>query len=249
MVHNGSLPARYPGFSPRQKSVFRQMLGQVDALVTTSEELADWFRTQHGFQKEIRMIGPLLPVEGRAEEAGPLPAVVTRFVRQYEKKVVSVGVFDQAYGFDQIVRVVEDLRAGHGLDIGLLLIDCTFTNDPAYEKQITTGRDWVVPVAQLSNPAVGAVMEQCDAFVRATHYESYGLSRVEALFSGLPVVATDVGETRGMLLYQYGDLEGLRSQLERALFSPPEAQIAEGADYYRRQAAANFAKLMAVLED
>ena len=36
-----------------------------------------------------------------------------------------------------------------------------------------------------------------------------GISRIEALWCGVPVVATRAGETRGMLLYDFGDVEQL----------------------------------------
>jgi glycosyltransferase involved in cell wall biosynthesis len=84
-------------------------------------------------------------------------------------------------------------------------------------------------------------MRRCDAFVRGFGLESYGLSRVEAVWAGLPVVATRAGETRGMLLYDFSDVAALTAQLKRALSGGHERETAEWAALYRREAERNLA--------
>ena len=83
--------------------------------------------------------------------------------------------------------------------------------------------------------------------VRAVVREGYGISRVEATWAGLPVVATRAGETRGMLLYDFGDVEGLARQLKSALFAPPRGEVGRWAEQFRLEAEENLRALEKVL--
>ena len=54
------------------------------------------------------------------------------------------------------------------------------------------------------------------------------------------MVATRTGETRGMLLYDFGDLEGLTAQLKRALSGGHEREVREWAAIYQQEAEGNL---------
>jgi glycosyltransferase involved in cell wall biosynthesis len=90
-------------------------------------------------------------------------------------------------------------------------------------------------------------MRRSHAFVRGFGLESYGLSRVEAIWCGLPVVATRAGETRGMLLYDFGDVDALTRQLGRALDAGHSGETAGWAEKYRREAEENLKAVTAKL--
>ena len=83
--------------------------------------------------------------------------------------------------------------------------------------------------------------------VRAFADESYGISRIEAIWCGLPVVATRAGETRGMLLYDAGNEEELINQLNTALFNPASEDTNAWAQLYRREAEENLQAVARVL--
>src|SRR4030095_10597496 len=88
--------------------------------------------------------------------------------------------------------------------------------DESYRDEVLCGRDWITVLEKIPNPEIYEILRLSDVFVRAFADESYGISRVEALWCGLPVIATRAGETRGMLLYDFGDVEQLVNQLERS---------------------------------
>jgi glycosyltransferase involved in cell wall biosynthesis len=102
------------------------------------------------------------------------------------------------------------------------------------------GREWITVLKNVAHPHVFQILKRCDAFVRGTSAEGYGLSRVEAIWCGLPVVATRAGETRGMLLYDFGDVNGLTAQLRRALSGGHARETAAWAETYRREAEENL---------
>jgi glycosyltransferase involved in cell wall biosynthesis len=108
-------------------------------------------------------------------------------------------------------------------------------------------RDWITVLEKVPNPEIHEILKRSDVFVRAFADESYGISRIEALWSGVPVVATRAGETRGMLLYDFGDVGQLVNQLEAVLLSPFMEDPGPWAERYRREAEENLQAVRNVL--
>ncbi|HEU4595334.1 MAG TPA: hypothetical protein VFS10_09345, partial [Pyrinomonadaceae bacterium] len=72
--------------------------------------------------------------------------------------------------------------------------------------------------------------------------------RVEATWCGLPVVATRAGETRGLLLYDFGDVPALTLQLKTALFAPPLREVEHWAAQFGLEAEDHLRALEKVLD-
>src|SRR5437660_1501893 len=161
-----------------------------------------------------------------------LDAALGSYTRR-RKKVCSIGVFIAEYGFKDVAEAVDRLRFETGDDIGLLLVDGDFARDEHYQAEVLGERDWIVVLKNVAHPLVLEILKRGDAFVRSFALESYGLSRVEAIWCGLPVVATRAGETRGMLLYDFGDVEELTAQLRRALSEDHSQETRNWAARYR----------------
>jgi hypothetical protein len=83
--------------------------------------------------------------------------------------------------------------------------------------------------------------------VRAFQFESYGLSRIEAIWNGTPVIATKAGETRGMLTYDFGDQEELIENLKAVLSGSSDGNLSVWAAQYREEAENNLCELRRVL--
>ena len=242
IIHDGSLPTRHARFGAARRALFRVAANSVDEFIVTSDELGRWLREKAGVRQNVSIIESLLPVP-YLDAAGALPpeteAALEDFTRR-AKRVCSVGVFIPEYGFLHAARAVERLRRETGEDIGLLLLDGDFASDAAYREEVLRDRAWVTVLKNVAHADVFRVLRRCDAFVRGFGLESYGLSRVEAVWAGLPVVATRAGETRGMLLYDFGDVDALTSQLRRALSGGHTRETAEWGATYRREAEENL---------
>ena len=248
-ILDGTLPARHREFTPLRRLLFRLSLRAADEFVVVSEELRRWLVDELEVRRKVTVIPCLLPVPARHLEE-ELPADATAMLDPYlrrARRVCCVGVFIPDYGFRDAAEAVELLRRETGEDIGLALLDGTFARDEAYRAETLRGRDWITVLENVPNPDVYKIMRRSDAFVRAVAREGYGISRVEALWCGLPVVATATGETRGMLTYDPGDVAALATQLKRALHDPPSTEIARWSEVYRREAEANVRALEVVL--
>jgi len=249
IIHDGSLPTRHARFGAARRALFRLSAGSVNEFVVTSAELGRWLREEVGIRQNISVIESLLPV-AYTDAAGALPpateAALEGFTRR-AKRVCSIGVFIPEYGFLHAVEAIERLRRETGEDIGLVLLDGDFASDAAYREEVLRGRGWVTVLKSVAHADVFRVLRRSDAFVRGFGLESYGLSRVEAIWAGLPVVATRAGETRGMLLYDFGDVDALTSQLRRALSGEHARATAEWAEAFRREAEENLKAITAKL--
>ena len=251
IVHDGSLPTRHARFGPARRALFRAAARNVTEFVVTGSELERWLREEVGVRQSVTLVESLLPVPYAGDDA-PLPAeteaALAGFMRR-ARRVCSVGVFIQEYGFLHAALAVERLRRETGEDLGLVLLDGDFASDAAYREEVLRGREWVTVLKNVAHPHVFSILRRCDAFVRGFGLESYGLSRVEAVWAGLPVVATRAGETRGMLLYDFGDVDALTLQLRRALSGEHARETSVWADTYRREAERNLQAITAKLID
>ncbi len=246
IVQDGSLPSRFEKFNPIRKELFRLAAEAVSEFIVISEELESWLRNEIGVKQQVTLIKNLFPVNYRAEEM-VLPKEMEASLNPYwqrSKRVCSIGVFIPSYGFNHVTQAVERIRHDTGTDIGLLLLDGDFAADEAYRAEVLRGRDWITVLKNVPHPNVLQILKGNDVFVRAFGLDSYGLSRVEAIWSGIPVVATRAGETRGMLLYDFGDVEELANRLKQALFADQTVDVAHWAALYQKEAEENLDTLI-----
>jgi glycogen synthase len=249
IIHDGSLPTRHARFGAARRALFRLSASAVTEFVVTDAKLERWLREVAGVTQRASVIKSLLPVP-YADADGVLPpeteGTLEGFMRR-ARRVCSVGVFIPDYGFLHAAEAVERLRRETGEDLGLVLLDGDFAGDDVYREEVLRGREWITVLKNVSHQNVFQIFKRCDAFVRGFGMESYGLSRVEAIWAGLPVVATRAGETRGMLLYDFGDVDELTAQLRRALAGERSRATEEWAALYAREAEENLAAITAKL--
>ncbi|HVF46458.1 MAG TPA: glycosyltransferase family 4 protein [Pyrinomonadaceae bacterium] len=247
IVHDGSLPYRFEKFSATQMRLFRAAVKWIDEIIAVDQSLASWLLNTAGFRGKIAVIPPLLPTPGPGSGTGGITGAQRNTLDNFalhKKKVLSIGVFAAPYGFDQVAHAVESIRTDSGEDIGLLLGDSEFDLDTEYRDRVLAGRDWIHVVKSVSHSALAGVYCLADVFVRAFERESFGLSRVEALWAGVPVVATRAGETRGMLIYDFGDIDQLSAHIRSALGGDIDNNAAECAEAYRHEAKENLERYL-----
>jgi glycogen(starch) synthase len=247
IVQDGSLPSRHARFGRVRRALFRLASRNVTEFVVLGEVLRRWLREEVGVKQNVSLIKNLFPAP---QVEGPLPSETEDALAGFmsrAKRIASVGVFIEDYGFLHVAESVERLRRETSEDFGLVLLDGGFASDAAYREEVLRGREWITVLRSVSHADVFRVLRRCDAFVRGTAFEGYGLSRVEAMWCGLPVVATRAGETRGMLLYDFGDVDALAFRLRRALSGEHARETAEWAARFRREAEENLAAITAKL--
>lgn len=243
ILHDGSLPERYQSFSAIQRLLFRLAVRNIDELIIYDPKLEHWMSETIGFAGTISSISIFLPFTESWNEnniSARFQDSLDRF-RQRAKRVLTVGFFIPSYGFLQVVEAVESLRQSTNEDIGLLIVAGGGVKDERFEAEVLTGRDWIDVMIGVPNAELAVVYRESDVFVRGFAHESFGLSRLEAMTCSTPVVATNVGETRGMLVYEFGDIGGLARQIQ-AVFEGKSAVDAQmWTDKFQKDASDNLA--------
>jgi glycosyltransferase involved in cell wall biosynthesis len=246
VVHDGSLPSRYGAFSFVRKLLFRLSVGSVDGFVVVNDNIGQFLRNKIGVRKDVRTVNALLPIP--PFEPKPLPLELESALRRYDKVVVSTGVFIPSYGFAPVADAVETIRSESGKNIGLVLIDGGFIQDEAYRNMVLQQRPWIIVLERVAHPQVLQIFKQSNVFVRGFRYEGYGLSRIEAIWCGIPVIAARGEESRGMLLYDFEDTDALLGHLRKVLTNSDSSDIDHWAAVFQLQAEENLERWKEILE-
>ena len=246
LLHDGSLPSRYESFGRLRKWLFITAIRHIDVIIVVNRELESWLRRVADFKGNVSFISPLLPLPpnwGDEQLSSSLLEKIDQF-STHKKRVMSIGVFTPSYGFHHVADSIERLRRETDEDIGLLLVDGRFDGDDEYRERVLNGRDWITVAENVPHPALKHVFGVSDVFVRAFAHESFGLSRVEALWCNTPVIATNTGETRGILTFEFGDIEQLCTHLKVILHDPFTADTSQWAAMFREEAKENLEKYL-----
>ena len=248
VIFDGTLPSRYQEFNKIEKFLFRLAIQRVAEFVVVHEDLADWLRQEIKVAQPVTIIPCLIAPSD--EQIKPMSSELRDALARYlsaEKRICSIGAFVPTYGFKDVAQAVDELRIENGLDLLLLLVAGGFAQDERYRDEVLAGRDWINVLEDISNDEVFPILKSSDVFVRGNIEEGYGISRVEAIWCGVPVVATSVGETRGMLTYEFGDMESLKEQLRRTLFQEKPDGLREASAMFHQEAERNLESLKRVL--
>jgi len=152
-----------------------------------------------------------------------------------------------SYGFAPVADAVETIRRESGKNIGLVLIDGAFIRDEAYRDMVLRQRDWIIELERVAHPQVLQIFKRSNVFVRGFRYEGYGLSRIEAIWCGLPVIAARGEESRGILLYDFEDTEALLAHIRKVLTDSDPRDIDEWAAVFQGEAEENLERWKDIL--
>jgi glycogen(starch) synthase len=247
VVHDGSLPSRYRSFGPVRKLLFKLSVSAVDEFVVVNDGINEFLRNEIGVRQNVSTVNALLPIPD-SEWNARLPEEVETALARYDQRVVSTGVFIPSYGFAHAAEAVERIRRETGKNIGLILIDGGFVREEDYRRAVLQGRGWITVLEKVPHPQVLEIFRRSDVFVRGFRHEGYGLSRIEAVWCGIPVIAAMGEESRGMLLYPFGNVEALTSHLRQALINPSRNEIQRWAEVFERQAEENLERWKGILK-
>ena len=239
IIHDNSLPNRLPSFPFYERLLAKLALKTIDEFIVVNQDLFDWLKHDLKLKQKITLVKPLLPIDLDLS-AVTLPRELLSLAKAGKKLVCTVGTFVPQYGFRETADTIEKLREELGEDIRLIIVSGTFTNDSSYEEDVLRNRDWISVVRDIPHRQTLKIIQESDLAVRATSRESYGLTRVEAICLGTPVVATDFGETRGVLTFEHGNHEEMKKQIKEGLYNFNPKSLSNWADQYKQEAQQNL---------
>ena len=109
--------------------------------------------------------------------------------------LVFVGIYTKAKGVDYLLQVLPDFL--HIYPSSILNLVGSASDERMNELKLLIEKagiaDKVCFHGRLSPTALNELHQRCDFYVCSSEWESFGLSALEALFTGLPVVSTNCG--------------------------------------------------------
>lgn len=247
IFHDGTLPSRYKSFTNEEKNIFITSIMKMYKILVVSNELKNWLIEEIGYRGDVTVIDSILP---KRIENKKLDCKIEEFIQSFDFIVTSIGTCNEEYGFQNIVSAVE--KSKYKDRIGIILIDGNFAvKNKGYLENVKKYKEMknVYYIGQgLDNDTTLSLLAKSTVFIRGVFFESYGISRVEAILAGVPVIATNVGETRGMLLYKPGDVETLKEKLDYVLSKNCNLEISEWQMFYKNKAIDNFRKIKEIID-
>ena len=185
-----SLHARSSEDRFRWRRLEMAFLRQVDLVIAASQDLAEWLLRVEVPGDRLRMIPPgkdgPQPPPGAVERGVPGPASGLR--------LLCVANWFPVKNLEVLIQAMSDLPP----DVQLDLVGDPAA-DPAYEDRVRDAvsryglTDRVVIHGPIPPERLGARHASADAFVLPSAFEGYATVVAEALWFGLPVVASAVG--------------------------------------------------------
>ena len=190
-----------------------------DLVTAVSSYLADYTVNEMNVRRSIRVI-PNTVDTARFQPGGDT-AVRIRYAHPDEKLLVHVSNFRPVKRVEDVIRVFA--RVSESVGARLLMIGDGPDRPQAFELASELGVSGRVSFLG-SFPRVEDILAVSDLFLLPSSKESFGLSALEAMAAGVPVVASDVGgipevvaHAQSGYLLPLGDVEGMARAAVRLL--------------------------------
>lgn len=147
-------------------------------------------------------------------ELGPMPKPAARAALGLdpdEPVVLQLGRMVPRKGVDNVIRGIARLRDDHGLCARLLVVGGeSETPDPAVTPEIgrlerlaeeTDVADRITFTGRRDRPALRTYYAAADVFVTTPWYEPFGITPVEAMACGTPVIGASVGGIQSTVVH------------------------------------------------
>jgi len=214
--------------------LLRWSLKQIPAILTVNPEIREFLLEQGIDPERVEAIHTfLLP----STDLEALPIKREQFLRTHHP-VLAVSGFriipyrdNDLYGIKLSLSLCDRLKDKFP-DLGLLIYLAEIGDDDYFTqlqetlatKNLERKVEWVIGESLLP------ILPRLSIFVRPTYEDGYGLSIAEALYFGVPTIASDVCKRpAGTILFRVGDLTDFYSKVSFALSNYPKVKRAARA--------------------
>jgi D-inositol-3-phosphate glycosyltransferase len=193
-------------FPPERLAIEDEVIAEADALIAECpQDLADLTTLYRADPARVRVI----PCGFDKSEFWPLTRALARRTLGYrpdERILLSLGRLVPRKGVDNAIRGVARLARTHGIAAKLIVVggnsdlpDAALTPEIGRLKQLAAAEgieDRVVFTGRRSREFLKLYYSAADIFVTTPWYEPFGITPLEAMACGTPVVGADVGGIR-----------------------------------------------------
>lgn len=174
------------GKDPSIKDVVKYSAENSDCVTTVSRSLANDIHETYGITKDVKVIHNFVTIKPERKKSVALREV---FAGKNEKLLCHISNFREVKRIPDVIKIFAAVNKK--VPSKLLLIGDGPEKNTAYRLAKKFGvLDRVHFLGVQTN--VGKLLSACDIFLLPSEKESFGLSALEAMASGVPVIATNV---------------------------------------------------------
>jgi glycosyltransferase involved in cell wall biosynthesis len=218
--HSGGYPESEAGRRAGARSLAGFILRRIDRLIGVNRELAQFFRRLGVEDQRISVIEPHSLTS--IEPSQSLSPELARFMESHSPVLTTVGLLEPEYDLALQVDAMESVRLDFP-DAGLLII-----GSGSIETELRgriAGKSCsphILLAGDVPHPVTLNAIKSSDVLLRTTRYDGDSVAVREALYFGVPVIATDNGmRPPGPTLIPIGDREELLTAIRQTLSAPP----------------------------
>jgi len=225
--HSGGYPRSPRGQRARPFSLGGFVLRRLDRQIAVNRELAQLFERFGCSPQHVRIIAPHALSDGMRERirTAELPLAVKQFAAAHSPLLVTLSGLEPEYDLPVQVEALGTLRRTHA-NAGLVIIG-SGSMEAAIREGIAEAPhgEHVLLAGDLAREVALRVLSTADVFLRTTLYDGDAISVREALWLGVPSIATDNGmRPPGVVLVPVHDAPTLANTIARVLASPRQVE-------------------------
>ena len=140
--------------------------------------------------------------------------------------LISVGRNHPVKGFHHVLDTVSTLKK-MGFNISYTLVGRDMESIRQKAEMLSIS-DKIITPGEVDSNTVSYLLKSSDIFISSSLIESFGLTTLEAMVSGLPCVVTDAAGSKDLvsrefgIFYEFGDIEQLTNSILFLLKNPSE---------------------------
>ncbi len=215
-------------FSTLLRPLVRLALSSFPIIICVGTELANQI-IQIGINRaKIKVVSPYLPSINDSIHSTNIPKELELFIKHHSPIISACAsklVFYQnhdLYGMDLCVSLVKELFTEMP-NIGFIFSLSQIGNQVYFDQIMNEVQSNGLQnnfYVQISSDYI-PVIQKSSLVIRTTNTDSYGLSVMEALEVGIPVIASDVcTRPKGTILFKSRDLDDLTAKVREVLMMP-----------------------------
>ncbi len=201
---------------PLRRSLIRVVVRLADYIIVTNPQIQDKLIRLGARAEKMTVIPPFIPPQIRQQDIDRIPAYVWSFIDTHSP-VISANAYrisfyrgEDLYGLDMCIELCNALKQDWpkvGLVFCLPVVgdEAYYAHLQARIRDLGLEGNWLF-VNELSE--LYPILMRSDLFVRPTNTDSYGMSVAEAIYLGIPAVASNVcPRAPGTQLFKSRDIE------------------------------------------
>ncbi len=219
--HSGGYPSSPEGQGTQRRSLRAFAMRRFDRLIGVNEEIISWFRKCDAAPERVRLILPHAPhvPADRAELRHDLAS----FSASHAPLLSTVGLLEPEYDLSLQIEAMAEITRVYP-EAGLVIIGSgSLEGELRALIDSKPFADSILLAGDVPHEQTLTILSRSRAFLRTTLYDGDSISVREALYLGLPVIATDNGmRPDGCTLVPIRDRSAVESSVLQWLAQEPQ---------------------------